>query len=290
MPLSNTVLLVNQTAGDITIVDLGSVVVPASGSIDLTNDWEAYQLRKSAHLKTQVDAGNLTFTVDGTPFDSTASQNLMKQVATSVDPNLTIEAAALHHVNENNPHGVNAKQTGGITYRRIATDNTTSTTTSLTPVTKMTISVTAQEGDRMRLDYSTEFNADANNKAVQVDLYDSSAATQLDTSIQQTNNSLNYFVFSGFRVETFTQDVTKVYAIRYWSSQGGVSCSVRNANLMATIIPDESSSSSSSESTSSSSQTISTSSSSTSTQTISTSSSSASSSSLSSESSSSSSP
>jgi len=79
-----------------------------------------------------------------------------------------------------------------------------------------------------RVGYSMEFNAQQNNKDVQVRLYNTTNATEYAQNSQQTNNNANWFSFSGFH--HFTQGATaNTFVLQYRA--GTATCQVRNAEI-----------------------------------------------------------
>ena len=54
-----TLIIANNTAGDITLKDFGSVVVPASNQIDVTGQVRMEEIHSSQEFQDYLDAGQL---------------------------------------------------------------------------------------------------------------------------------------------------------------------------------------------------------------------------------------
>ena len=116
--------------------------------------------------------------------------------------------------------------TGAVYVYSSATDSTTSTTYQ----NKVTLTTNVVAGASYRLSFSMGFNSNANNKAVEVRMYDSTEAVELGANYQETNNSTNWFTFAGTRIITPVATGSHSFALQYRQApSGGAQCSVRNA-------------------------------------------------------------
>ena len=109
-------------------------------------------------------------------------------------------------------------------------DDTTTTTTSTTYQNKITVTLPAGMDATIRIMWSIEYNASANNKDVWVRAYNITDGVVLGENNQQTNNNLNWWTFAGFGYIEFT-GTSKTIALQYHA--GTADCSVRNAHLEA---------------------------------------------------------
>ena len=109
-----------------------------------------------------------------------------------------------------------------------AASDALSSTTSTTYQNKVTLSTPAVIGT-FRIGYTMEFNATANNKDVQVRLYNNTAATEVAQNSQQTNNNANWFSFAGFHYVVQATATSQQFILQYRA--GTTSCQVRNAEL-----------------------------------------------------------
>ena len=107
--------------------------------------------------------------------------------------------------------------------------NGSSTTTSLTWQTKVSLTIPAATGT-VRVSYTLEYNSGSNNKSVAVRCYNSTDAVVLGSNQQQTNNSANYYSFTGFAMITMT-GASKTIDLQYTVITSGNSCTVQNARL-----------------------------------------------------------
>ena len=73
----------NQTAGDILITDLG-VIVPASGSVDLTSSLGQSEVLDSTDLNTEIVAGNILLN-DGTQTLTQANSEALSNSASNIE-------------------------------------------------------------------------------------------------------------------------------------------------------------------------------------------------------------
>jgi len=84
----------------------------------------------------------------------------------------------------------------------------------------------------IRIGYTIEFNAANNNKATEVEFYETVLGVQHGNSLQQTNAASNWFVFSGFHYEEIPPLATRTYQINFRVYPGlTTTCSVRHAEL-----------------------------------------------------------
>ena len=109
-------------------------------------------------------------------------------------------------------------------------DDALSSTTSKTYQTKCTISVPATISGTIRVMWSLEYNASANNKDVWVRAYNVTDDITLGENNQQTNNNLNWWTFAGFGYVTVS-GVSKDFSLQF--KAGTANCSVRNAHIEA---------------------------------------------------------
>ena len=113
-----------------------------------------------------------------------------------------------------------------------------SSTTSTTYQTKCSISVPATISGTIRVMWSLEYNASANNKDVWVRAYNVTDGITLGENNQQTNNNLNWWTFAGFGYVTVSGTV-KDFSLQFRA--GTANCSVRNAHIEACRIDTTSS-------------------------------------------------
>lgn len=109
-----------------------------------------------------------------------------------------------------------------------AESNTLSSTTSTTYQNKVSVTSPAVAGV-YRIGYTMEFNAQQNNKGVQVRLWDNTNSIELAQNSQQTNNNSNWFTFSGFHYATVPANTAVTFILQY--KAGTATCQVRNAAL-----------------------------------------------------------
>lgn len=117
-----------------------------------------------------------------------------------------------------------------------AEDDTLTTTTSTTYQTKTSTSIPPTYSGTVRVAWSMEYNASANNKDVFVRAYNSTDAILLGENNQQTNNSANWWTFAGFAFVN-VNDTSKTFVLQY--RKGTADCSVRNAHLEVWKITNE---------------------------------------------------
>jgi len=106
----------------------------------------------------------------------------------------------------------------------------TSTTTSTTYQTKAQITVPATISGTIRVMWSMEYNASANNKDVGVRSYNVTDAIVLGENVQQTNNNQNWWTFAGFGYVEMNY-TERVFEVQFRA--GTADCSVRNAHIEA---------------------------------------------------------
>jgi hypothetical protein len=75
-----------------------------------------------------------------------------------------------------------------------------------------------------------EFNADANNRQVRVQLINTTDAVVYGEQLQQTNNSTNYFGFAALGYVSMT-GTNKTFEIQYSRVTAGATCTIRNARI-----------------------------------------------------------
>ena len=105
-----------------------------------------------------------------------------------------------------------------------------STTTSTTYQTKAQITVPATISGTIRVFWSMEYNASANNKDVGVRTYNVTDAIDLGENVQQTNNNSNWWTFAGFGYVEMNY-TEKIFEVQFRA--GTADCSVRNAHIEA---------------------------------------------------------
>jgi len=108
---------------------------------------------------------------------------------------------------------------------------TTTTTTNTTYQQKIQITVPATISGTIRVMWSVEYNASANNKDVWVRVYNVTDDIVIGENNQQTNNNLNWWTFAGFGYIELAGGTSKVFELQY--KAGTAACSVRNAHLEA---------------------------------------------------------
>jgi hypothetical protein len=106
--------------------------------------------------------------------------------------------------------------------------NAISSTTSTTWQTKLSITVSGFTGV-LRVGRSMEFNSASNNKGVAVRFQNTTDNVTLGYSEQQTNNSTNWFGFSGFSYVTFN-GTSKTFELQYRRIDT-TTCNVQNARI-----------------------------------------------------------
>ena len=109
-------------------------------------------------------------------------------------------------------------------------DDTLSSTTNNVYQTKCAIKVPATISGTVRVMWSLEYNASANNKDVWVRAYNVTDGAVLGENNQQTNNNLNWWTFAGFGYVTVSGTV-KDFVLQFRA--GTANCSVRNAHIEA---------------------------------------------------------
>ena len=78
------IIAVNQTAGDITLADIGGAVVPASSQINLTSGdkYSFAELQKSLDLYGEVNSGNVLINEGTRTLSQTESLNYLTAMST----------------------------------------------------------------------------------------------------------------------------------------------------------------------------------------------------------------
>jgi hypothetical protein len=78
---------------------------------------------------------------------------------------------------------------------------------------------------------TADFQAGNNNKSVSVRLYNSNDDIVYGESVQQTNNSSNYFSFAAQGEVSIDGTTNKAISIQY-KNDGGTTCFIRNAHIV----------------------------------------------------------
>jgi len=244
----------NNTAVKIPIDDLG-VSIPASGQRDLTEVFKKEVIAESKDLPSYVLSGDITINdgvsdlniSDGlkqltiqtewedqdiedskkvkiSESDSTAAFLIDKLEAES--NNITLSKIILGGY-ETLKIGIDPNFIANILKTSQDSDDTISTTTLTTWQDKLSHTVLACDC-LVRIGYTMEFNANANNKEVEVRLYNVTDGIEVANGTQSTNANTNYFSFAGFHHRLFT-GAAKTYILQYRGISGA--CTVRNVEI-----------------------------------------------------------
>jgi hypothetical protein len=186
----------------------------------LTTDIDHDLLTNTHNLTTDIDhntitnAHNLTTDIDHNQLTNWEADRhfLFSDVTSYVEANAITDATGVWNA-------------VGLGY---ASSDALSSTTSTTYQNKVSITTPAQAGT-YRIGYSMEFNAQQNNKDVQVRLWDNTNSVEYGQNSQQTNNNANWFSFAGFHYVTIATDTATTFILQY--KAGTATCQVRNAEL-----------------------------------------------------------
>lgn len=210
--MANIVIVKNNTGSSVFIQDMG-LELPGSGQKIFSDIFDFTEICVSEDLKAFV--ANSTFTINNGISDLT-SENAIKYLECKSATASTIvgfddlkDAIATNHSFNNN----------------------ISSTTSSVYQTKVSLIVGALLVPGTYIIVGTaDFQAVNNNKQVGVRLYNVTDDVTYSESIQQTNNSTNWFSFAGQAVVIMDGLSNKEFTIQY-VQLSATTCNIRNAYL-----------------------------------------------------------
>ena len=196
MPI--TLIAKNQTAEDIAIADLGAIVIPASGQLNLTDVFKVGTIRSSKSLKDLIDSGNVIIN-DG-------SKDLTKN-----DSAIVVQESEPNSMFFGRGYNYKAKDVEG-------------TTTSGTYVEYDSLSTSSLSDGTYRIGFSILWAGDAINKYVDIRVQLDDATTLSDLYIYPpiANLDVQKLSFSGCYHGHLTDGTHRV-DVDYRNSASGTS-------------------------------------------------------------------
>jgi len=254
MSIKSTIILVNTTGSPVTIVTLASIVVPASGQLDITADFGYDEISRNVELDALINAGTIAISDGLETFSNVYSSNYLdplsiKQKTNDInqflelveisDGDLVVIEDASDSFRKKKASAESLLYASNVTSNAFTTNQgETSSNATTYPATsaanvqnKVVASLSGVAGNTYKIAYSAEFNSNANNKQVAVRVWNETDNSVVAESVQQTNNNTNYFMFSGVHYETFSTTETKTFVLQFRSTTAAATCAVRRATL-----------------------------------------------------------
>jgi len=206
--MSNIVIVKNNTGASVFIEDMGTAV-PGSGQKIFSDTFDFPEICVSKDLKALI--GDSTFTINNGTDDLIISDGI--DYIKCKNDVITFD------------------EIGGLFSVQSLKSTEVSSTTSSTYINKLTLTITTtnEAGEYLILS-NADFQALNNNKQVAVRLYDISNDVTYSESVQQTNNSTNWFSFANHQSITYDGIGDLVIAIQY-RNLSNTTCNIRNCNL-----------------------------------------------------------
>jgi len=251
----STIILVNTTGSPVTIVSMGSIVVPASGQLNISDNYGYDEISRNDEIRVLINAGTLVVDDGLTILDQANSLNYLDPISVrqkANDINSFLELVAPENADiiliEDSSDSFKKKKvtaeslmfSSGLNGNAFSeNDAETSSNNQTYPAdanpantqNKVVINISGVAGQTYKIEYSAEFNSNANNKQVAVRVWNQTDDVVVAESIQQTNNNTNYFMFSGIRYLVFAATGTTTLVLQFRANNTGVTCAVRRASI-----------------------------------------------------------